>query len=100
MKINCSIPSARRRLQAMTLAEMMTSITIFTLLFAGMMSVSLFGMRQDELTNSKLGANDQASAQNSDTHARRDNQDAPGVNNANDVQDRPADAVEKRGDPA
>ena len=59
MKIN-SLPSrADRGTQAMSLAEMMTSMAVFTLIFGALLSATMFGMRQDELTNSKLGANDQ-----------------------------------------
>jgi hypothetical protein len=39
---------------------LMTSLSIYTLIFAGLMSAMIFGMRQDELTNSSLGANDQS----------------------------------------
>ena len=44
----------------MTLAEMMCSMAIFSLIFGGLLSVTMFGMQQDELTNSSLGANDQS----------------------------------------
>src|ERR1700722_2702963 len=60
MKITCSPPSQICGTQAMTLAEMMVSITIFMLLMGGFISVNLFGMRQDQLVNSAMGANDQA----------------------------------------
>jgi hypothetical protein len=60
MKITCQPPGQIRGTQAMTLAEMMVSITIFMLLMGGFISVNLFGMRQDQLVNSALGANDQS----------------------------------------
>jgi len=60
MKITCQPPGPIRGALAMTLGEMMVSVCIFTLLMAGFMSVYIFGMRQDELVNSSLGANDQA----------------------------------------
>jgi hypothetical protein len=60
MKITCSKPGQVRGNQAMTLAEMMVSMAIFMLLMGGFMSVYIFGMRQDELVNSSLGANDQS----------------------------------------
>src|ERR1700733_8222502 len=60
MKIQKHFPKSRRGIQAMSLAEMMTSMAIFSLVFGGLLSATIFGMRQDELTNSSLGANDQA----------------------------------------
>jgi len=60
MKITCPQPGQARSNQAMTLAEMMVSMAIFMLLMAGFITVNLFGMRQDELVNSALGANDQS----------------------------------------
>jgi hypothetical protein len=60
MKITCPQPGQARGTQAMTLAEMMVSMAIFMLLMGGFMSVYIFGMRQDELVNSSLGANDQS----------------------------------------
>ena len=60
MKINCLKFRASRGTQAMSLAELMTSLSIFMLILGGLMSATLFGMQQDELTNSKMGANDQA----------------------------------------
>ena len=44
----------------MTLAEMMTSMAIFTLIFGGLLSATMFGMQQDQLVNSSIGANDQS----------------------------------------
>jgi len=60
MKINCQPLRANCGARAMTLAELMTSVTIFSLIFGGLLSATMFGMRQDQLTNSKLGANDAA----------------------------------------
>jgi len=60
MKILLSPLAGRRHLQASTLAEMMTSLAIFTLLISAFITVNIFGLRQDELVNSACGANDQA----------------------------------------
>jgi hypothetical protein len=60
MKINCRRFRASQGSRAMTLAEMMTSMAVFSLVFGGLLAATMFGMQQDELTNSKLGANDQA----------------------------------------
>jgi hypothetical protein len=60
MKINCRQLRVNGGTRAMTLAEMMTSVAIFSLIFGGLLAATMFGMQQDELTNSKLGANDQA----------------------------------------
>lgn len=60
MKINYQPFGKTRGTQAMTLAEMMVSLTLFMLLMGGFISVNLFGMRQDQLVNSALGANDQS----------------------------------------
>jgi type II secretory pathway pseudopilin PulG len=60
MKIKISIANGQRGRRAWTLIEMMTSLVLFTLLFAGLITVNMYGLQQDELTNSKLGANDQA----------------------------------------
>src|SRR5580698_6703980 len=60
MKISLQSTGLARRIQAMTLAEMMVSMAIFMLLMGGFMSVYIFGMRQDQLVNSALGANDQS----------------------------------------
>ncbi|HEX3798265.1 MAG TPA: prepilin-type N-terminal cleavage/methylation domain-containing protein [Verrucomicrobiae bacterium] len=49
-----------RGTRGMTLVELMCSVAIFALLIAGLISVNLFGLRQDELVNSALGANDQS----------------------------------------
>ena len=50
----------RRRASGMTLVELMVSSGVLVLVVAATISVNLFGMRQDELINSKMGASDQA----------------------------------------
>ena len=50
--------SFSRRLHAMTLVEMMIALSIFSLGFAALIYVNLFGLKQDELAQSKLGASD------------------------------------------
>jgi hypothetical protein len=50
----------RRRAAATTLPEMMVTLGVFTLVVTGLVSLNMFGLRQDELMNSKLGASDQA----------------------------------------
>jgi len=49
-----------RSTQAMTLPELLVSLTILVIAIAGLISVNIFGMRYDQLTNSKLGATDQS----------------------------------------
>ena len=49
-----------REARAFTLAEMMVALTIFTVVMLGMVGVQMFGMRYDELVNSKLGASDKS----------------------------------------
>jgi prepilin-type N-terminal cleavage/methylation domain-containing protein len=46
--------------QAFTLPEMLVSLSIFSIMVAGLMSVTLFGLRQNELATSKAGACEQA----------------------------------------
>jgi prepilin-type N-terminal cleavage/methylation domain-containing protein len=58
MKTTRQQPSAVRAIRAVTLPEMMISMMVFGLLLMGLISVNLFGLRQDELVNAKLGAND------------------------------------------
>jgi hypothetical protein len=60
MKINPNSGPKIRGIQAMTLAEMMTSMAVFSLIFGGLLAATMFGMQQDELVNSSLGANDQS----------------------------------------
>jgi prepilin-type N-terminal cleavage/methylation domain-containing protein len=49
-----------RRKQAFTLIEMMVSVSVFSVVTLAMVYAHLFGLRQDELANSKLGASDQS----------------------------------------
>src|ERR1700722_20095513 len=58
MKIIRSHSRIVRDAWATTLPEMMISVMVFGLLVMGLISVNLFGLRQNELVNSKLGAND------------------------------------------
>lgn len=52
--------SARRRTQALTLVEMMTTMAIFSMVVLGFIGLQMFGLRQDQLVESKLGASDQS----------------------------------------
>ena len=52
--------SSRARRRASTLPEILINLGIFTLVITGLVSMNMFGLRQDELLNSKLGASDQA----------------------------------------
>jgi type II secretory pathway pseudopilin PulG len=45
---------------AFSLAELMCSLAIFSFMVAGLLYVWVFGMRQDELVNSKIGSTEQA----------------------------------------
>jgi Tfp pilus assembly protein PilW len=58
MKINSGPFNAVRNSRATTLPELMISVMVFGLLVLGLISVNLYGLREDELVNSKLGAND------------------------------------------
>ncbi len=58
MKVNPVQSAAVRNALATTLPEMLISIIVFGLLVMGLISVNLYGLREDELVNSKLGAND------------------------------------------
>jgi hypothetical protein len=49
-----------RQSQAFSVAEMMISVTIFSLLVLGIVYTWMFGMRYDELVCSKLGASDKS----------------------------------------
>src|SRR5579863_7377008 len=60
MKITHGRHLRPRTRRAMTLIEMMTTLALFTLTLAALLSVNFFGERQDEFANSKLGASDQA----------------------------------------
>jgi Tfp pilus assembly protein PilW len=50
----------RRRQCALTLAEMMITMAVFSLLVIGMVYTSMFCFRLDELANSKVGASESA----------------------------------------
>ena len=49
-----------RRRQALTLVEMMITMSIFGMVVAGFISLQLFGLSQSQLVESKLGASDQS----------------------------------------
>ena len=51
-------PAPPAQARASTLPEMMLSMVVFGMLVMGLVSVNLFGLRENELVNSKLGAND------------------------------------------
>jgi prepilin-type N-terminal cleavage/methylation domain-containing protein len=53
-------PSVRRLRRAMTLVELMITMTIFGFVTVGLMWLHLFGLKQDQLVQSKLGASDQS----------------------------------------
>ena len=56
-------PGQGRRLagmRALTLVEMMTTMGVFSLVLLALLYGQIFGLRQDELVESKLGASDQA----------------------------------------
>jgi len=48
------------RERAMTLVEIMTAMGVFGLVFMALLYAQMFGLRQDELVESKLGASDQS----------------------------------------
>src|SRR6185369_10064807 len=50
----------RRAKSALTLVEMIVSMALFSLVIFAVIYSHLFGMRQDELVSSKLGASDQS----------------------------------------
>lgn len=58
MKIALSSPAGRRR--GLSLTEMMIAMSIFSLLVLGLIGLHMFGLRQDQLVESKLGATDQS----------------------------------------
>ncbi len=58
MKVTLAQPGSARHVRAISLPEMMISVAVFSMLLLGLISVNLFCLRQDELVNSKLGAND------------------------------------------
>jgi Tfp pilus assembly protein FimT len=60
MKITQTFHSSRRRQEGLTLVEMMTTVAIFTLVVGAFVYANMFGLRYNELANSKLGASEQA----------------------------------------
>jgi hypothetical protein len=50
----------RRRQQALTLIEMIVSMSIFSFVIIAFVGLQIFGMKQSQLVESKLGASDQA----------------------------------------
>ena len=53
-------PVQRSLRSGLTLVEMMVTMSIFFMLMAALITVQFFGMRQDQLIESKLGASDQS----------------------------------------
>ncbi len=60
MKTNRTQAGRARGARGMTLVEIMTTSGLFTLVVAGLLTVNMFGLKQDELLNSQIGASDQA----------------------------------------
>jgi type II secretory pathway pseudopilin PulG len=60
MKIACIQARRLRRTAGISMPELMISLSIFGMMVAGLLAINLFGMRQDGVVNSKLGANDQS----------------------------------------
>ncbi|MDB6122969.1 MAG: hypothetical protein JWQ71_1962, partial [Pedosphaera sp.] len=60
MKIIPSQFKVSRELEALTLVELLVSLSIFGLMLAGLITINLFGMKQDTNVSAKLGANDQS----------------------------------------
>lgn len=54
------LPQKSHRNRAVTLVEMMITMSLFGMAVAGLLAVQMFGMRQDQLVESKLGASDQS----------------------------------------
>jgi prepilin-type N-terminal cleavage/methylation domain-containing protein len=52
--------AANRRRQALTLVELMIAMTIFSMVVLGFVTLQMFGLRYDQLVQSKLGASDQS----------------------------------------
>jgi prepilin-type N-terminal cleavage/methylation domain-containing protein len=52
--------SLRNHQKAFTLVELMVAMSIFGLVIAGLIALQLYGMKLNQLTESKLGASDQA----------------------------------------
>lgn len=60
MKTAFSNLSRARSQRAMTLPEMMVNLLLFSIAVLALVTVNLFGLFQDELVNSSLGASDEA----------------------------------------
>jgi prepilin-type N-terminal cleavage/methylation domain-containing protein len=56
----CGFPAVRLLQRAMTLVELMITMLIFGFVTVGLMWLHLFGLKQDQLVQSKLGASDQS----------------------------------------
>lgn len=52
--------ASARETRGLTLVEMMVTMAIFSMVVMGLISAHMFGMRQDQLVNSKLGASDES----------------------------------------
>jgi len=55
-----SLTKSRRKARGLTLIEMMTTMAVFGFAMSGMIAAYLFGLKQDQLVQSKLGASDQS----------------------------------------
>ena len=53
-------PVARHQQQALTLVEMMVTMAIFGMVVMGFVGLQMFGLKQSQLVESKLGASDQS----------------------------------------
>jgi hypothetical protein len=60
MKTKLTQAGPARSARGMTLVEIMTTSGLFTLVVAGLLAVNMFGLKQDELLNSQIGASDQS----------------------------------------
>jgi prepilin-type N-terminal cleavage/methylation domain-containing protein len=54
------LKKSHRRARGLTLIEMMITMGIFTFCLSAMVSAYIFGLRQDQLVQSKLGASDES----------------------------------------
>lgn len=52
--------SRHQSMAAHTLAELLVGIGVFSVMVVGLLSLHMFGLRQDQLVQSKLGASDQS----------------------------------------
>lgn len=60
MKLPVPISRALHGKRALTLVEMMVTMGLFGLAVSGLIALHLFGLRQDQLVQSKLGSSDQS----------------------------------------